>query len=200
MAPHGPPWPLIPGQLSAANVDEKHKVSKKKKKGRNRRSHSCCWKRERGQAQSLTATTTTTTTTTTSFIILLQNSARAAGRPAVCSVSLSWHACRFIYVFIYLFQHLFIHLFMHLFIYLFILKSCLVLHSRLVLQVKPSTCSEQRAGLGGSEGVVAGRDADQERVFRRVLQTEISQISGGLGHLHQQERLGVWLIVWLAGN
>lgn len=47
--------------------------------------------------------------------------------------------------------------------------------------------SEQGAGLGGSEGVVAGGDPDQERVLGGILQTEVFELSGSLRHLRTGE-------------
>lgn len=46
-----------------------------------------------------------------------------------------------------------------------------------------SRCSEQGAGLGGSEGIITGGDPHQERVLGGVLHAEVSQISSSLGHL-----------------
>lgn len=46
--------------------------------------------------------------------------------------------------------------------------------------------SEQGAGLGGSEGIITGGDPNQERVLGGILQTEVSQLSSGLGHLQSQ--------------
>lgn len=43
--------------------------------------------------------------------------------------------------------------------------------------------SEQGAGLGGSERIITGWDPDQERVLGGILQTEVPELSGGLGHL-----------------
>lgn len=43
--------------------------------------------------------------------------------------------------------------------------------------------SEQGAGLGGSEGIITGGDAHQERILGGVLHTEVFQICGSLGHL-----------------
>lgn len=46
--------------------------------------------------------------------------------------------------------------------------------------------SEQGAGLGRPEGVVAGGDPDQERVLGCILQTEVSELGSSLGHLRRQ--------------
>lgn len=43
--------------------------------------------------------------------------------------------------------------------------------------------SEEGAGLGGSEGVVAGGHPHEERVFMGVLQAEGLQVRCCLGHL-----------------
>lgn len=43
--------------------------------------------------------------------------------------------------------------------------------------------SEEGAGLGGSEGVVAGGHPHEERVFMSVLQAEGLQVRCCLGHL-----------------
>lgn len=50
-----------------------------------------------------------------------------------------------------------------------------------------SHCSEERAGFGGSEGIIAGGDPDQERVLGGILNTEVLQLGGGLGHLDPPE-------------
>lgn len=47
--------------------------------------------------------------------------------------------------------------------------------------------SEQGAGLGGSEGVVAGGDPDQERVLGGILQAEVPELSSSLRHLQTGE-------------
>lgn len=53
--------------------------------------------------------------------------------------------------------------------------------------VDPDLTSEQGAGLGGSEGVVAGGDPDQERVLGGILQTEVFELSSSLRHLRTGE-------------
>ena len=50
-----------------------------------------------------------------------------------------------------------------------------------------SSYLEQAAGLWGSEGVLTGRDSHQQGIFGRVLQTEIPQFSGSLGHLQKHK-------------
>lgn len=47
-----------------------------------------------------------------------------------------------------------------------------------------SLCSEQGAGLRGSEGIITRGDPDQERVLGGILQTEVSQLSSSHGHLY----------------
>lgn len=42
---------------------------------------------------------------------------------------------------------------------------------------------EQTAGGWGSERVVAGWDPHQQRVFMRILETEVLQVRSGLRHL-----------------
>lgn len=48
---------------------------------------------------------------------------------------------------------------------------------------KSHLTSEQRAGFRGSERIIAGGDPHQQRVLGGILETEVPELSRGLGHL-----------------
>lgn len=48
--------------------------------------------------------------------------------------------------------------------------------------------SEQGAGFGGSERIITRGDPHQKRVLGGILQTEVSELSSSLGHLHRQNK------------